>query len=194
MLIQYYPDPNWVSHWEILGRGWENKLYCWARTEKIHLCPHRELWKLIYLHNMKGCYNPQCSHKDRTLLLRVIKARMLMWFAIPFSSKPNFVRPWLTKTCPSASPHSWQHVQCPGFPSAYPHWECKPSPHSGCWSMCCLWEGAKTLLKSQKGILGKTQPEVKGHSEAEGSPPLCCCWLPWDQSATSNISNNSMKV
>jgi len=36
--------------------------------------------------------------------------------------------------------------------------------------MCCLGSGAKTLLKSQKGILGKAQAEVRGHSEAEGSP------------------------
>lgn len=28
------------------------------------------LWKLIYLHIMKDCRDPQCNHKDRILLLR----------------------------------------------------------------------------------------------------------------------------
>ena len=37
-----------------------------------------------------------------------LKARILKWFAIPFSSGSHFVRPLVARTCPLASPHSWK--------------------------------------------------------------------------------------
>ena len=49
----------------------------------------------------------------------VLKARILKWFAIPFSSGPRFVRPWLAETCPSATPHSEMRCLAPWLPHCW---------------------------------------------------------------------------
>ena len=49
-----------------------------------------------------------------------LKARMLKWFGIPFSSRPHFVRPWLAGTCPPASPHSWKICPVPWLSHCWP--------------------------------------------------------------------------
>ena len=49
-----------------------------------------------------------------------LKARMLKWFGIPFSSRPHFVRPWLAETCPPASPHSWKICPVPWLSHCWP--------------------------------------------------------------------------
>ena len=41
----------------------------------------------------------------------VLKARILKWFTISFSSGPHFVKPWLARACPSVTPHNW--TTCP---------------------------------------------------------------------------------
>ena len=71
----------------------------------------------------------------------------------------------------SCSTSGW-HVWCPGCLTAGPHWPCKPTPATRCWSACHLGAWAKALLESLGG-LGKAGVKVGGHSDltaASGCP------------------------
>ena len=80
-----------------------------------------------------------------------LKARLLKWFAIPFSSWPHYFRLLLAGTCLSAASCSQRTCLAPWFSCWWSSWVCNPSLAAGCWSMCHPGAWAKALLELLAG-------------------------------------------
>ena len=95
-----------------------------SRPDNIHNWASFPLWLILFILEISNCpplfpssildtswpgvlISQCCIFLPFQTVHGVLKTRILKWFAIPFSSGPHFVRPWLARTCPSAAPRSW---------------------------------------------------------------------------------------
>ena len=154
--------------------------------------PLRSFWSYASTspYNMLDTYQPgglifQC-HIFLTFhtVHGVLKARILKWFAIPFSSGPRFVRPWLAGHALQPLHVAGWHDRHPGCPTAGPHWVYKPS--SSCWMLVNILPGGQgrgPAGVAGKGVWGRLEPVLEDAQGRRAAQPHGCCWPPWGQSA-----------
>ena len=114
-------------------------------------------------------------------------SRQECWSGLPF---PSTVYHTFSRYLQLLSIAGWNAV-CFGFPTGGPQWAFKPSLAIRSQSRCGQGLRQRPYWSGWKRGLGTAGTDVGGCPGVEGTPPHCCHWLPWSQSAAWELLSTS---